>query len=72
MLRLLALLSLQATSILQPSALHRLLQLRAALYLHLPSALEEPTLLLLILHRWATAFLIYNACDSSAGCCRGS
>ena len=58
MLRLLALLSLQAASLVQPPALRRLLQLRAALCLHLPCALQQPTLLLLILHRWATGFLV--------------
>ena len=57
MLRLLALLSLQAASLLQPPTLHRLLQLRAALCLHLPCALQQPTLLLLILHRWTTGIL---------------
>ena len=65
MLRLLALLSLQ------PPARHRLLQLRAALYLHLPSALEQPTLLLLILHRQATGFLDLQRMQSSAGCSQG-
>lgn len=47
MLLLLALLSMQ------PPALRGLLQLRAAVCLHLPCALQQPILLLLILHRWA-------------------
>ena len=64
MLQLLALLSLQATPILQPPALPRLLQLRAALCLHLPCALLQPILLLLlVLHRW-TLGCLFLQCTS--------